>query len=379
LFKSLTLLLLLTGRAVAQQCEAGEPRTELGHRVRPASKILSYDNPRDLISEPNARYLRLRLRNESPGAADDWDVAIRDGQQRLLFVVSPAMIRDSIWTPRLPGAELRLQLRGGTERTAPRIRIAEYMYMSVQAEHPFYSVQSDSQPGFHDLYASPTDNALRELGDSVGMLITGVEQQVWCCSGVMITSEHFLTNWHCGARRFDPDEAHWTAGVCADTLIELAWDGATVSREFACLSVVAKSKTKDFALLKVVPLQGTPSIVVPARVRRGGLTEPDAVDLIHHPRCAIKQITPSCPVIATRYHGWLQTASTTEMSHVCDSEGGSSGSPLFDRRGYVVGLHHLGFERGRDCIPVEKVNKAVRIDEILADLPNDVISRMRLE
>jgi hypothetical protein len=50
-------------------------------------------------------------------------------------------------------------------------------------------------------------------------------------------------------------------------------------------------------------------------------------------------------------------ASETDFTHTCDTVGSSSGSPVFNEAGQVVGLHHYGFGSGGEW----NENRAIRI------------------
>ena len=53
----------------------------------------------------------------------------------------------------------------------------------------------------------------------------------------------------------------------------------------------------------------------------------------------------------------------TDLSHSCDTEGGSSGSPVFTAQGKVIALHHFGIG---GAFPDR--TRAVLMTRILADL-----------
>jgi hypothetical protein len=59
----------------------------------------------------------------------------------------------------------------------------------------------------------------------------------------------------------------------------------------------------------------------------------------------------------------------TDFTHNCDTEGGSSGAPIFTEQGALVGIHHLGFDKLSDGT-CDKKNKGVHIGGILDHLKN---------
>ncbi len=76
-----------------------------------------------------------------------------------------------------------------------------------------------------------------------------------------------------------------------------------------------------------------------------------------------KQASIDCDVKKVSLRG--AGDSPTDFGHLCESRGGSAGSPVLDRRtGQVVGLHHLGMLPGSS----DSVKQAVHIGFVLDDL-----------
>jgi hypothetical protein len=184
----------------------------------------------------------------------------------------------------------------------------------------------------------------------------------------MLTPDLYLTNWHCGAAEGLPDEAYWHKDRCAETLVDTSWDGDKIGRENTCTRVEAKSKPLDYAVVRLSPLIGSGSAAgqaEPVRFARGRPANGDGLVIIHHAVCKPKLVSASCPVAEASFAGW-QGSEKTEFTHRCDTEGGSSGAPVFNESGALVGLHHLGFSAVNGQCDMK--NKAVYIDEILADI-----------
>lgn len=87
-----------------------------------------------------------------------------------------------------------------------------------------------------------------------------------------------------------------------------------------------------------------------------------ALVVIQHPGQNVpKQVSIiDCKAVARRLDA---RGSATDFTHTCDTATGSSGSPILDATGRVVGLHHFGFEDAPDSNWSE--NRAVHSDLIL--------------
>jgi S1-C subfamily serine protease len=132
----------------------------------------------------------------------------------------------------------------------------------------------------------------------------------------------------------------------------------------------------DFAVLRVAPTRGGTGDDIGAI---GAMIGSDPVEgqvgfVIHHPLCKPKKATVTgCKVDKVKVPGWSMpdgsAVADSDFYHTCDTDTGSSGAPVFDATGKVIGLHHLGFGEPQACLanPVRK-NRAVRIEAILDDL-----------
>jgi hypothetical protein len=164
------------------------------------------------------------------------------------------------------------------------------------------------------------------------------------------------------------DSDVWSDEVCADTLVDLSWDGDDVSREFECVQVLATEKDLDFALLEVQP-SGGQGPARPAVVRDDGPRSGEALRVIHHPECLPKQLTANCTVAAAGWPSWGRGTADVDLAHRCDTEEGSSGGAVFDATGRLLAMHHRGFAQTSDEeAKRQRLNVAVRLDRILAFL-----------
>ena len=380
--RACALPLLCAATSTAQPAARPLTVTDLGTRY-PISRRVSAEAEADRkttvehltpATAPNAevRYLRVYMELEK-GAGGRWFLTVRDQDLRPVEVLTPESFLPGggRWTTRVNGTRVYFDLDpldAGPETKETRIALTEYIAMPVRAQSPYYSSQVPASPDYRDLYAGASGGK-RRLGDTVGFVMGSYDQTSWCCSGVVVGQDLLLTNWHCGGKPgLTPQNDYWSPRSCQDTIVDLSWDGDSVSREFRCTDVLCQDLDLDFALLRMAPL-GSGSAAKPAVVRRDPPVADEPLALIHHPECLPKRITDPCHVVDAAYRGWVDASAKVDFSHRCDTEEGSSGGAIFDERGRLVGLHHTGFAQSDDAVAkAGKFNTAVRMDRILAHL-----------
>lgn len=371
----------------AMQCQrSDESLTELGLWFDPNRSVSAFSRTQDILSPfptVTARYFRLKLAPD-PGEAKDWFLTIRDGKFRVLATLAPADLTGAAgaahWTGRLEARTVSLDLHLDKEDSGTRIRATEGIVMPASAPHPYYSWQGNAAR-YISLYEYPGGQEhkrrIRRLGDPVGFLIAnGPNRQgkfaSWCCSGVLIARGLLLTNWHCGSPPGMPAAAYWHSSICAASLIDFSWDDDGASQEHSCAKVEVSDEALDYAVLRVSTAIGTGQSASgprPTVISLADLAEDQAIRLIHHAECLSKRISFDCKIRNVQIDGWRNDRldrQVQEFAHDCDTEGGSSGAPVFDSEGALIGLHHLGFSIDENtCKPKDKVNKAIRISDIM--------------
>jgi Trypsin-like peptidase domain len=347
-----------------QNCEKTKSITEIGIRsadTRPFPDITDTDS----IPLADARYIRLRLEVDDAETCDDWLLFVRDQENRLFQVFSKADFRSSPsqWTVRVPGNRINLEYRRCAGARSPRVSVAEYLGMPREAKNTYYSRQNDANPTEKPLFSPDVDSKTRTFGESVGFLMFSWLRDNWICSGVMISPDVILTNWHCGAPPNLPPSGFWNKDIVRDLIVDLSWDGDAFSREFHAVELVDINEKLDVALLRVEPLGVGLGTVQP--VRFGVMPQSGDILVIHH-AAGREKLLSKCSVVGAAIPGWKDKSDKTEFTHTCDTERGSSGAPVLDYDGRLVGLHHLGFAYNSEtCKSVDRVNKGIRMENIV--------------
>jgi hypothetical protein len=365
--------------ATAQQCRPAEAVTSFGRWFEPAVSLTSSSSLQKIdsgITDIQVASLKL-LVGVASGTDRDWNLVIRDLNYHVLATFGASDFADNSsgltrkrWTGRLPAGVVRADLVARHPSDMHIDIIAGVAFPNESSDQRLFSIQGP-QPAWQDLYESDSI-AARRAGDSVGMLVTqqfspdtGWEAS-WCCTGVMVARDIMLTNWHCGGSTGIPANSYWNSDVCANALIDLAWDNGHVARQYNCVEVLARDQGLDFALIRIQPVVGMGAgSGEPVHVQLMDAVSATDVFVVHHALCKPKLVSSHCQIRATAYENWLDPTKQTDVTHNCDTEPGASGAPVFDMSGQLVGLHHLGFKRNEQCVAVDQLDKAVRIGAII--------------
>jgi V8-like Glu-specific endopeptidase len=113
----------------------------------------------------------------------------------------------------------------------------------------------------------------------------------------------------------------------------------------------------------VVQLRGDPGASWGTlKLSRADPTSQSPIFIVEHPAGEPKKISKkNCVADSVPVDG---RSTGTDFTHSCDTVGGSSGSPIFNESGDVIGLHHYGFNEGGTWTE----NRGVRMTRILDDL-----------
>lgn len=195
------------------------------------------------------------------------------------------------------------------------------------------------------------------------------------CSGSRVGENLFLTNFHCQESM-----------ECENIVVHMGYEkGVTKGQQgiFQCVQILGANETHDYALLEVkwvgtqadldlarglTPSEsesdsaahvGTSSATAAdfpiASLYIGTLDTSTPIAVPSHPRGRLKEIDKSgdCKILSTEI---TEVSMRETMTHSCDTEGGSSGSPVINRTtGAILGLHWGGISDHNFMIPMSLV------------------------
>jgi V8-like Glu-specific endopeptidase len=277
-------------------------------------------------------------------------------------------LREGIWTARIPGNEFHIELISDTKPSKLMVCLDSYSVKSIAPD-----IESKAYvDGIHDrsiplLPAHPFYKYTAPVA-VVEFIERGAHgNKETNCTGFLITESLLLTNNHC----ISTDSAARNASARLN--YEVRPTRPEIKVRFSKL--VMTDQNLDFTVLRIAPTQSHQYV---ARIDENQLAPNEALVLVQHPLDNPKKI-------ATQKEGCvLQDASavgvsgeTTDFYHLCDSTGGSSGSPVFrDIDGQVVGLHHLGrYDPSANSyhnLAVKMVNILKKIHDSNAALYNEI-------
>ena len=207
------------------------------------------------------------------------------------------------------------------------------------------------------------------------------------CTASRISKDIFLTNFHC-----------FEFVGCDELQFHLGYEkNLPESKQliFTCKNVLAKNERFDYAVYRaefstkkpgpeeldfnsLMPTNfdgNTASLAdYPIATLWGGpLTVDEPLLVASHPRARLKEVDQSsdCKLRSVEPEEFLGRETIT---HTCDTEGGSSGSPVFDRKsGYIIALHWGGTEDYNMAVPVSLI-----LEDWKKTLPAQVLSELHI-
>lgn len=313
--------------------------------VRKIGKV--YAQP---ISESDAEALRVHVAVVEAPAEASWTVVLRkkeDGD--IVWRGKSEAGASGFWTDEVETSSLLVEVYSVDPDSPLRLKIDK-----IAAKKP--TTIPLSIFGRNDLQSiRGQDQWLVNAGDAVARIrFVGDDGRSYVCTGFLVTAELMLTNQHCIASDAEMRSA----------LIDFDFNSpAALLRPVLLRELSVSDDALDYSVIRLrQPLQRSALRLA----LDSQLGEHQLLAIVQHPAGRPKEVSVrDCRVQKARVQGSDDQAGDTDFSHECDTEGGSSGSPVLDRNDHrVVGLHHLGFR----TTSALQVNRAVHIGLVLEDI-----------
>ena len=293
--------------------------------------------------------VRVHVQVRRGRAAADWRIRIRDlsGQEvESLAGGSPLLASGGVWSREVPGRGAEIELVTDTDAQGLEIAVDKYAFRVTSGVPQSITGIDQRIP----IRRAPQD--VRAWAPAIARLSFIQDGDQFVCTGFLVTSDLLFTNEHCLG----------TEPAALSALVEFGFDTPDATpTTFRVSRLEAASIPLDYAIVR---LSEAPNGFGRVRLMAAPAAEDQALVIIEHPAGEFKQASiDDCKVKSVSRPG--SGGGPTDFGHLCDTLGGSSGSPVLDRQsGGLVGLHHLGIPAGA----VDPVNQAVHIGQVLEDV-----------
>jgi hypothetical protein len=315
----------------------------------------------NIIHDANVGSIRIHVKITDIVARNGWSIKFTDLKGREVkqrhFMESLLKIGES-WSDEIQGAGGVVQLWVETSTSTPTVTIDKYAYEykpSVQKSLYAHHLQPIS--------AAPPE--IIKLGNSVGKLTFMTIYGQASCSGFLVAIDLFVTNNHCIESDSQVDSAvvefgYDTKTSKPDPYIATKLESTSVPLDYSILRLAGSPGLK-YGSLKLLAVVVFASDTTPSPDLTSSKSMPFVI--VQHPDGRPKEISiDKCQLKGTKRMG---VSDTSDFGHTCDTEGGSSGSPVISLgTNEVVGLHHFGFADD----DVDPVNQGIYMGQILADI-----------
>lgn len=295
--------------------------------------------------------IRVRVVFAAPVTAGRLRVLDGTGTEVDAVSPSPAAPVRSFWSRDVLGGVARLEFSTPSPGSSPGA-VVSYAYHVTPSEKQ--SISGENQL----MRVGDAPARIRRLGRPIARLRFMVADQGQAtCTAFLVGQRLMLTNQHC----ISTDDER------ASALVDFFYDADdSVATGQRVGEIVASDRGLDYTLLRLAsdPPTGTGRLFF-APLDWSWPAAAHPLVIVQHPSGLSKRASiADCATPGLARMGVLP-GEPTDFGHLCDTLGGSSGSPVLDwSTGVVVGLHHFGFLSGSP----DPVNQAVSHSRILRDI-----------
>jgi len=278
------------------------------------------------VDKPGARSITLRALVAEKGSGK-WTLQVVNPTNQERVELRSQDIESTpfeFWTVPMHSDHLKLTITGDPRRSRIQIDRCLVVRSPIQIES---IVGDDDRVPIHLVRDKPE----YQWRSSVARLNIIEDRQQVSCTASLLTDELLLTNRHCFSLQWKRMVAEFNAEE----------EPIGPVQSFEVKSVEALSRADDFAILR---LKHKASGFAPGKVER--FPRPVALNtrmtIIQHPGGGLKKIIEKehCVSAGRAFDDYFE--------HTCDVDEGSSGSPLLNELGLIVGLHRSGFPPGAE-------------------------------
>lgn len=315
----------------------------------------------EIDHDGDTEFLRLHLRINRLSVDSSWKVRILAKNENKYSEIQVLSYQDfslpssylQAWSRRIPGKVAVVELLATDNIDGFELCIDRYNYqVSVPAEQAFVGI--DEREDLVLVYGR--DDPFYKWGVPIAsvLFVAADTKKDSGCTAFLISKDLLMTNEHCINKDWQLPTSQVVFGYeSMPQNIE----------QFSIKELIATSKSLDYSLIRLdraADSWGTVSLD-----NGSSRIKDEKLILIQVPPAERKKIAVhKCKIEDLDAKGISDAL--TDFYHLCDSEGGSSGSPVMDARsGKVVGLHHAGqYDPKTD----DNHNLGVRIELILKDI-----------
>lgn len=326
----------------------------------------SADSLRATINRPGAAYIQPFFAAIDLAPGDTVTVSMADGSQAKIYTAADA----GQWAFPVDGDTVVIQINAADPDAAGYAGVEITQYGQGRTEQEVAQTvcgTNDLKDVICSASAFPTEYGLRQ---PVARLLYTSGGSQYVCTAWRVTSGNFmLTNEHCL-----PNQAVLNTAVLRFNY-QRASCGGGINEHYLEVrpgSLLMTNATYDVALFTLHPddfVHVRPYGYLELDTREPRINE--TILIPQHPAGQPKQFGISsaqdggrCKINAASLDGY---ATGSDLGYTCDTQGGSSGSPIIALSSLkVIGLHHLGSGRpdGAVCGPPRYYNQGVKIVQI---------------
>ncbi len=353
----------------SSRIKAGEEVYETHETIHPYSRTAGVWERK--LSWPNASYISVHFAAFDLAADDYVEISSPDGKYNYRYEGKGKVVRGGaatlsrFWASHIPGDTAIIRFYTVNPKGGYGFRIDKWVH--GYAPEALQGGNTEAICGTDDKEWAPCYNGttIYEQGRKVARLLI---QGSWLCTGWLLGSEsHLMTNNHCIGSQSDANNTDYEfmaeGATCMTNCPQMQCPGTV---EATSGTLIQTDTALDYTLIKLPTDLTSKYGYLKARD-----VLPDVQERIYipqHPGGKGKQIA----VNDTRIGGYCEVHSTTQspciggsgdIGYYCDTEGGSSGSPVLAYNDHcVVALHHCAY-----C-----PNRGVRLTEVITDLGGNV-------